>query len=185
MKRSGGWTLIEMIAVLSIIGILTQGAASGLRPLLAGIQARTSVQNILEAIRLARYSSVSLYRPVTICPSIDARNCAGDWHGGILTFVDENGNGVREATERALHHFRPSTPGSRIEWKAFRRKPWLQFLPQGHTAQQNGSFVYCPGDLQTEFARVVIVNKLGHSRLGRDTDGDRVVEMANGRPVQC
>lgn len=185
MVRQDGRTLVEMVAVLAIVAILAQQATAGWGPALAHHQARVSTAALLDAIRLARASSVSLRHPVTLCPGAVAAHCLSDWTRGLLVFVDENGNGQVDGQDRVLRHLQPAGARSRIEWRAFRNKRWLQFRPDGHTAHQNGSFVYCPGNGDTRVARVVIVNKLGHARLGRDGNGDGVVEMASGRPVRC
>ncbi len=185
MQRQHGRSLIELLCVVTIVAILTQGASGSWSQALAHYQARVATQGLLQAIRLARSSSITLRRVVTICPARDTQGCAGAWTAGILVFIDENADGVFNGRDQALQHLHPSAAGSSISWRAFRNRKWLQFTPLGQTAQQNGSFVYCPGNRDVRIARVVIVNKLGRSRLARDRNGDGVVEMASGKPVTC
>lgn len=185
MFRVHGRTLIEMLAVLSILGILTQNVSAAWQQSLAHLRARATATALLDAMRLARSSSVSLRHPVTICPDNGTHSCSDTWGSTLLVFTDHNGDGVRDAGESLLSQVNAPARRGKIEWRSFRKKKWLQFTPLGHTAQQNGSFVYCPHNNDARHAAVVIVNKLGHSRIARDRDGDGVVEMASGKPVHC
>ncbi len=176
---------MEVVALLAVIGILTQNVAAAWQPVLARFQARTTASALIDAIRMARNSSVSLRHAVTLCPTDGGKTCSGEWQNALMVFADRNEDGSRSADEPVLRMVHAADARGTLTWRAFRKKPWLQFLPLGHTAAQNGSFVYCPPDGNLRHAAVVIVNKLGHSRIARDRDGDGVVEMASGRPVAC
>ncbi len=185
MRREQGRSLVEVLAVLSILGILSQDVADAWRQSVARTQARVTAAGLADAVRLARASSVSLRQPVTMCPGDGGDRCAGTWRGGVLVFADGNGNGRREAGENMLRHVHVAAERGSISWRSFRNRGWLQFRPLGHTAQQNGTFVYCPVSGNARHAAAVIVNKLGHARVARDRDGDGFVEMASGKPVTC
>lgn len=184
-QHSRGTTLIELTIVLVIVAILADLGAQSWTAYYRKHQSNQVARDLLGAIHLARSSALLHRRWATLCPSEGGNRCTQDWGAGILVFLDTDRNGEFDPEDRAIRHHQPATKGSRLSWRSFRMKPYLQMTPRGRTNQQNGSFVYCPPDNDPRYARVVIVNKLGHARQSRDRDGDGIAETANGKPVQC
>lgn len=73
--RLAGWTLIELLAVLAILGLL---AGLG-TPLLQGLRAeaalRAAVRQTQAGLHLARQLALASGRPVTVCATRDGRRC--------------------------------------------------------------------------------------------------------------
>lgn len=181
----GGVSLVELLIVLCIAALLLGMGTGPWRDRVDHHRANAVAREVTAAVHLARVTSVTLRKWVTVCPSRDGRNCSADFGDALLVFTDGNRDARPDDADRIVHHFRVPAAGSTLRWSAFRRKPWLQMTPMGRTHQQNGSFIYCPPDRDPRRARVVIVNKLGFTRPGTDRNGDGITEYANGRPVDC
>lgn len=185
LRKHRGTTLIELTIVLVIVAILADLGAQGWSAFYRKHQSNRVARDLVAAIHLARSSSAMHRQWTTLCPSADGDACTPDWGAGILVFLDADRDGEFGPRDRTIHRFQPAVRGSRLSWRSFRNKPYLQMTPRGRTNQQNGSFIYCPPDADPHYARIVIVNKLGHARQGRDRNGDGIPETASGKPVQC
>lgn len=192
-----GITLVELLVTLAIVALLGALALPGLRSLRDQSDSTLAVNQLMGQLALARSSAILQHARVSLCPSPGAGPGSGhhpgtntgcgardSWHLGALLFIDSNGNGRREPAEAELRRFPPLATG-RVYWRAFRNRAYLQYLPNGHTPWQNGSFHYCATSGAPNLARIVILTASGRSRVARDSNGDGVVEDANGQPARC
>jgi type IV fimbrial biogenesis protein FimT len=181
-----GLTLIELLVALSLAGILLSLAAPSFRDLLAAQRASAASNAIIGAVRLARAAAISHRRTVVLCPA-DGDRCGGhaDWPAGAWIFGDGNGNGERDDGEPLYGALPAFERGASLRWRSFRNRSHLRFLPTGLTAWQNGHFHYCPASADERFARMIILNAAGRTRVAPDRDGDGVVEDARGEPLEC
>lgn len=188
---------MELLVTLAIVALLGALALPGLRSLRDQSDSTLAVNQLMGQLALARSSAILQHARVTLCPSAGPSLSAGQhagtnagcgtrdtWHLGALLFIDSNGNGRREPAEAELRRFPPMAAG-RVYWRAFRNRAYLQYLPSGHTPWQNGSFHYCAVSSAAALARIVIVTPSGRARAARDSNGDGVVEDANGQPARC
>ena len=133
---------------------------------------------------MARQTAIYRNRTVTLCRSDDGRHCKGQWHQGMLLFVDLNGNRRLDNNEELVHQFAPLREGDQLFWRAFRNRQYLVMSPRGFTAYQNGTFTYCPKE-GLNYAKGIILNAAGRIKLTSDSDGDGIDEGANGKPLRC
>ena len=140
-----GFTWIELLVTLAILGILTTLGAPGLRALLDQRTVATHASTLSDALRLARAEAVKRHQRVTICntPDPDAPTpvCASastNWSTGWLIFADANGNKVRDAHDTLLHlqQALPPTVGLLLAHS----KPAITFGGQGLAVANNASF---------------------------------------------
>ena len=96
MKIHSGFTLIELMITLAIVGILLMVGVPSLKTLLQGNQLIASANELISALHVARSEAIKLNSRVSICESSDGKTCAitGSWKNGWIVFVDGNGNGV-------------------------------------------------------------------------------------------
>jgi type IV fimbrial biogenesis protein FimT len=175
MKKPQGFTLIEMMAVVLISGILLGISINGLQRLLANIRATAAINQLAGAVHLTRQAALSQRRLTTLCPTDNQKTCATNWSAGMLI---TSGNGSPLAAY-------PPTPHGRIEWRSFGGSTRLQFAASGLTHAQNGTFIYCPEDKDVRHAKALVINKAGRARMAEDLDGNGVVDLRAGEPVQC
>jgi type IV fimbrial biogenesis protein FimT len=94
-----------------------------------------------------------------------------------MLFVDKKGSGSFDTEDILLRVYGALTTQDKLTW-AHRRKNYLQILPSGYLKGQNGTFLYCPADKDTRYARAIIISQTGRIRLSSDQDAD-------GKPLQC
>lgn len=181
-----GVTLVELLVVLALAGLLLSIATPAFTALVAAQRSSAASNAIIGAVRLARAAAISHRRAVVLCPAA-GQHCGGhaDWPGGAWIFADDNGNGERDADETVYGRLPPFERGAGLHWRSFRNRSYLRFLPTGLTAWQNGHFHYCPADGDPAYARMIILNAAGRTRLAPDRDGDGVAEDAGGDPLRC
>ena len=96
MKKNTGFTLIELMVTLVIVGILVVAGGPMLTSTLQGGQLVASTNELVSAIHISRSEAVKLNRKVTICVSDDGATCLDSkkWQEGWIVFVDANGDRI-------------------------------------------------------------------------------------------
>lgn len=92
-----GFTVIELLVVVTIVGVLAAIAAPSLRTLIITNQVRTTTSDLLNDIAVARSESAKRSQRVVMCASTNMSTCSGSaWGGGWISFVDSNNNLQRD-----------------------------------------------------------------------------------------
>lgn len=101
---AGGFTIIEAIITIAVLGILTAVAAPSMTALLAGNRLSSVSNETLGAMMLARSEALRTGRQVVVCKSTDSSSCStsASWADGWIVFVDEDASGARNGTESVL-----------------------------------------------------------------------------------
>lgn len=94
MKKYTGFTLVELMITLFIVGILLAVGLPSLKTFMQGNQLIASTNELISALHIARSEAIKLNSRVSICDSNDGKTCAltGDWSNGWIVFVDFDGN---------------------------------------------------------------------------------------------
>jgi type IV fimbrial biogenesis protein FimT len=79
-----GFTLIELMVVLSIIGILTSLALPSFESFIRKQESSGQINHLYTSLYLARSEAVKRNQTVTICKSSTKSHCGGDWSDGWL-----------------------------------------------------------------------------------------------------
>jgi type IV fimbrial biogenesis protein FimT len=127
---SFGFTLVELIVTITIVGILSALAGPAITTLIANQRLSSQANDLLSDLAFSRSEAVkrssgSAATPsgITICktadpnaatPSCDATTAAA-WTAGRIVFVDNNGDGVRDAADQILRirqELEGPTPGA-------------------------------------------------------------------------
>lgn len=93
MKKHNGFTLIELMVTLIIVGILLTVGVPSLKTFMQGNQLIATAEELRSAINLARSEAIKLNSRVSICESSNGTSCSatGDWSNGWIVFVDAFG----------------------------------------------------------------------------------------------
>lgn len=174
-----GFTLVELIVTLTVLGILTGIAVPRFTDFLRNGRRAAAINELVGSLSLARSEAVRRGAQVVVCKTIDGSVCvsgAGDtWQAGWLVFVNADADSppvvdageivLKVRTDQAAdYQLRPSINVTNF----------IAFGADG-SALQAGSFTYCD-NRGTSRARAVVVNAAGRIRLSADTNGDGVEE---------
>jgi type IV fimbrial biogenesis protein FimT len=192
MRRSGGFSLVEVLVALAVASVLMGLAVPSMRKLIEQERSTAAINAMIGTVELARSSAIDFNARVIVCPLAAAQDTAparcgghGDWANGWITFVDRDRNAAFGIGDDPLRETPALAMGSRLTWRSFRNRPYLAFEASGLTAWQNGSFLYCPASADPHDARQIVLNPQGRVRQLTDRDGDGIVEDTSGRPVRC
>ena len=185
MKFNNGFTLIELLLTLSIISIISSLAFSSFSTIIPRHKSSIVIRELLLAVNLSRNQSISSASITTLCPSIDNQKCGGKWEDNLILFIDHNGNRTINSNDKIVRIFTPAPSGSKIHWRSFQNKQYLQFDPSGYTRNQNGTFTYCPSSNKLSLAKMLIINRAGRPRVAQDTDSDGIPNSASGAAPKC
>ena len=102
-----GFTIIEIMVVLAILGVLAALAAPSFGPLIERWRVRDAAENLQSTLFFARSEAIKRGGNVTLIRIASGNGCANadaatQWGCGWTVFVDTNGNGVQSAGEETL-----------------------------------------------------------------------------------
>lgn len=100
-----GFTLLELLIGIAILGITMAFAAPGFITLIANNRISGDTSDFVSALQLAKSESAARVNPVTICKRNTAGNAcvaAGGWQQGWIVFSDNNGDGAVNAGEAVV-----------------------------------------------------------------------------------
>jgi type IV fimbrial biogenesis protein FimT len=184
--KQHGFSLIELMVIVTIIGILLTLAIPSFTALLARSSVTKAVNNFISDARYARGEAMRRGKSVTICrsnnPSAGSPACGtGDglavqgWASGWVVFVDENGNGAFNAGDSVVRSQEPLTGLS--DFYAVGAAPLtgavstgnnIVYDGTGRAVGQQGRWLVHPGGsfaTDTSFARTLCMNSVGRVRL--------------------
>ena len=175
MPRCEGFTLLEAMTTLSVLGILLGLAVPGFGSMMLDSRRAATVNSFIHSVFLARSTAIQRGETVSICRSTNGQSCSNgtqDWQAGWIVFVNNDGEQppVRDENETLLAVFQAWDAGTITS-----NRVSYSFRPHTH-AIVNGSVVFCDRRGSAE-ARAVIINSAGRPRVAhRDADN---------RPLRC
>jgi type IV fimbrial biogenesis protein FimT len=106
MRKSAGFTMMELLMVMLIAGILAAIGTSSFKYVATSNRISTEINGLLGDMQFARSQAIKSGSPVTVCPSVapNYTTCAGSatWTSGWIVFLDFNGNGLLDAGDRII-----------------------------------------------------------------------------------
>ena len=89
MKKNSGFTLLELLVTVSIIGIVMAIGVPAMSTFTLNDRLTTQVNTMVGHLAYARSEAVKRTQPVSICVSNNATNCTGgNWQDGWIVYVD-------------------------------------------------------------------------------------------------
>jgi type IV fimbrial biogenesis protein FimT len=85
-----GFTLMELLVTMTVVGILMAIAVPSYRYVTTANRASSEINALLGDVQMARGEAMKEGQFVTICASVDGASCAGStaWNSGWIVFSD-------------------------------------------------------------------------------------------------
>jgi type IV fimbrial biogenesis protein FimT len=164
-----GFTLLEALVVLALLGILVAMAAPAVSGLSARHQVQAQAEGFLSSLVLARSEALRRQQRVSLCAQAVNQTCdaSARWQQGWLVFVDANDNGLREAGE-ALIEVHAALPAAVLLDADSTAKAYFSYGSEGRSASTTGAFMaatwrFCQASLSEGWQ--VVSNALGKPRI--------------------
>ena len=179
MRRNGGFTLIELMIAIALVGILLATAVPALDDFTNDARQTGAINDFIAAIHLARNTAITTNSRVTMCASASGANCeVTSWDNGWIVFGDLNSNGSLDVGE-SIVSASAAVQGLSIQSGEFPQA--LMYRPNGRAMTglptgNSGEFAVCD-NRGAEHAKVILVELSGRPRMSE--------KKANGAPPSC
>lgn len=182
-----GFSLLELIFSLALVSILAAYALPSFNKQIENHKAIAAVNQLYGLMIFGRTQAINLHKTVTLCASENGNNCheSRDWSGKqLIIFTDHNRSGQIDAEDTILQQINNPIPDSKLHYRAFQNKSYLQWLPSGTTNYQSGNLVLCTDD-NAKNGHVIIMNFAGRPYIGRDNNNDGIAENGSKKNISC
>ncbi|WP_018991201.1 GspH/FimT family pseudopilin [Aromatoleum toluclasticum] len=162
-----GYSLVELMMVLAVLGVLSAIAAPSFARLLAETRVRDASSDLFAAVIQTRSEALKRHGRAVLCKSADLNRCIDDirWDSGWIVFNDENESGQRDADEALLRT--GEARGGRVTISGDGSVGnYVSYVGSGRTQQLNtgawqaGTLTVCSEGI----ARQIIINRVGRPR---------------------
>ncbi|WP_100188713.1 GspH/FimT family pseudopilin [Marinomonas sp. BSi20584] len=158
MGRQYGFSLLELLCVLAILSILAHAGSAHFLSVSQNTKDKNTLKNemkrLADALTQARQLAVISGQTSFLCGGL---NCDGVWSSGFTLYQIEPNSGAEKRYRQVI--FEPSLA---VSWSGFPvKKQQIEFLSNGLSGYQNGTFEFCLGAWQAE----LILNQSGRFYL--------------------
>ena len=167
MPRENGFTLIELMIAVGLMGLLLSTAVPALDLFISNARQTGAINDFVSSIHQARSTAVTTNARVTICPSSGGTNCeAVGWNEGWIVFSDRDGSGNVDNDETIVASSE-SANGLTIQSGQF--PTFIMYRPNGRVWNaalngSSGSFTVCDRR-GASHAKVMVIDLSGRPRL--------------------
>lgn len=177
--REAGFTIIELIVTLTVLGVLLGIAVPQFTDFLRNSRRAATINELVGSLSYARSEAVRRGVQVVVCKTVTGTACVSGagttWQAGWLSFINTDADSppVVDAGETVLKVRMDQNGGYQL-LPSVNVTDFIAFGTDG-SALQAGSFTYCDSRGVSR-ARAVVVSGVGRVRLSADTNADGVEE---------
>jgi type IV fimbrial biogenesis protein FimT len=139
LRRSAGFTLVELLTVITVIAIMFALGLPSYRYVTNANRISGEVNALLGDMQYARSEAIKEGQTVTVCSSSNATTCSNttSWRDGWIVFSDPNGNGAVDFGEPILRVQPAFPPGD--TFNANQGAKWVLFNREGFALGLNNT----------------------------------------------
>ena len=174
MRRQRGFTIIELMITVSIVGILVAAAAPGYQDWVATTRLNSHTTEFVTALHFARSEAIKRNVAVSVCKTTSGAGCVttNTWAQGWIVFVDVDASGTVDSADTVLRVHEKLTGGTTLVGQAAVANV-ITFRSNG-TAAQGGLVDMCSYRQTVAGRDIVIAAGTG-----------RPISVVDAAPVTC
>ena len=169
MVNARGFTMVEMLVTISIVGILAAIAYPSFARIIQRTRIKSESNLISTDLFYMRGEAMKRSAVVSMCPSSDGASCTGgSWSSGRIIFSDQNADGLVTVGKDTVLQVRPATAGtSSIAVTGFGAGTYIQYTPTGQVVAA-GLIKICDSVLSgaSGISQSVLITGLVHATSG-------------------
>jgi type IV fimbrial biogenesis protein FimT len=165
-RRPHGFTLLDLLIVLTILGILFGIAIPCLKNAVARVQAGSVRSAMTATLFDAQRHATVLGQEIVICPGESQCLGGADWSQGWVVFIDRDGSRTLGPDEQIVRR-EAKLPDS-VRLRSSVGRPRIVYQPNGGNAGANITFTLCDRR-GAEDALALILSNGGRLRSARPT----------------
>jgi type IV fimbrial biogenesis protein FimT len=165
-NRASGFTLIELMIALSIVGILLAIAVPSFREAMMNVRISAQTNDLMTDLSVARSEAVKRSLPVLLCTSKDGLACGGSWSDGWIVFVDAD-NDAAVSNGDLVMKSRPAAEGNNsiVATAGTDTLSAVSYRPTGLTGNKNVvKFSICDSRTATKSGREIEITVTGRAK---------------------
>ena len=175
MPRSKGFTLVELMIAIAILGIIASIAMPAMGKFIIQQRVSSQANEMMLSLAFARSEAIKRNARAVVCKTVNGEACVttGGWEQGWMVFHDVNNNARRDAGEAIVSH-QQATPAPILLNGNAPLVSYVSYNPMGQTAYASGAFqagtlTVCVASASSQEARRIIISSAGRPRTVRTT----------------
>lgn len=174
-RSSAGFTLVELMVVLALLGVLLAVAAPAFSGVVNSMRLSTTANALFSSLLLARSEAIKRNSRAVVCKSATALACTsiGSWEQGWIVFHDANNNAALDVGEAVISREQGVPDSIRMTGNSPVAN-YVSYTSVGSAsytsgAFQAGTFTACVQSASATEARQIVINISGRPRTVRTT----------------
>jgi type IV fimbrial biogenesis protein FimT/type IV fimbrial biogenesis protein FimU len=186
VNKVKGFTLIEVLITLSILGIITAIAMPNISDFIIKTRVDNEISSLHRLILNARNAAVNTGKNVTVCP-LSNNICSTNWKAELTVFTNE----TNTLADNKVYNDDDDEKSIKVR-SAIMDSDTLSyddtliiFSPTGRAVSGgNSTFTYCPSSNKL-LARSLYISLSGRVYASEDSDNNGIDEDRNEVEVSC
>lgn len=158
-----GQTLLELLVVLTILGIIISIAAPTIGNTTKQNESHTAVKSLQGMLHAARGLAVSSKQHVTLCPLIN-NVCSNQWSAPLSIFIENRLNGSLDEDESIIKQIHAHSQNGFWLSNIRPSAPFIRFNSQGFSLGSANTLIFCHMSGDNQFSQQLILSRHGRVR---------------------